>query len=186
MSCTRATAPWISEARKFQPGNRGSPAPRRREPAQSWTSIASSNTSSRFVIITPPSPVVMILLNWRLNAPASPNVPRRCRGTLRPPPGRRPRRRRDRAPRRSSSVRPCRPVPAHVDREDRPRLRRDSRSTSSGSSVSESSTSARTGTARDAKTALASRSTCTQGRSPRRRAERRRRSGRRSARTSRR
>ena len=29
------------------------------------------------MIITPPSPVVMILLNWRLNAPASPKVPSR-------------------------------------------------------------------------------------------------------------
>ena len=41
-SWTRAIAPWSSEARKFQPANRGSPAPRRTEPAQSCTSIASS------------------------------------------------------------------------------------------------------------------------------------------------
>ena len=70
-------APVNSEARKLYPANFGSPTPRRTELAQSCTSSASSSRSSRSVISTPPSPVVMILLNWRLNAPASPNVPRR-------------------------------------------------------------------------------------------------------------
>jgi hypothetical protein len=77
------------------------------------------------VIMTPPSPVVMILLNWRLNAPASPNVPSRCPRNVAPAAWQT----------SSTSTRPCRARgherihvrrrAAHVHRQDRLRPRRD-------------------------------------------------------------